>query len=582
MTKYKVRGTGQSVDLNQGNFKTKGGEGSIYIIGNIVYKICESGKMIPEGKFSELNLLDHPKIVRPEDILLDSKNRPVGYTMKLVPGNSMPLARILSKTYRERENVTPDMMSNLVKQLVDGVRFIHSKPNYLQVDGNENNYMITDNYKDLYFIDVNSFQTPNYPADAIMASIRDYHCPKNSNGLYLWSHETDWYSTAIITFYMFTGIHAFKGFHPLFKNLKTAMVDQMKACKSVLDSEVKFPEGAVYCPFENFIPGGANGAFMQWYRAIFIDNKRLPAPIDFQSTIKLVAQIKEIIGSNTFTMEELREYVGQIVGYYSHAGKDVVVTTDNIYVSNQTVVRPAKKFRVGFTPIMLAPVAAWLENENLMLKNMESKEMIPCNIKGSDIMTYNGRIYVKSSKDIFEIVFIENAKSIIVAAKSVANIMPYATELFQGVAIQDMFGTKNISVFPESGHHRMIPIKELVDFNISDAKFENNVLMIIGSHKKTGEYTRFVFRFARQWDKYDVRLIENISPSGLNFTVTDNGICVSITEEEKVEIFSSACDSPGLKSISDPAIKADMRLCHSGAQVRFAHNNKLYDFAVRK
>ena len=49
MTKYKVQGSGKSVDLNQGNLKAKGGEGSIYIVGDIVYKVCDEGKMIQNG-----------------------------------------------------------------------------------------------------------------------------------------------------------------------------------------------------------------------------------------------------------------------------------------------------------------------------------------------------------------------------------------------------------------------------------------------------------------------------------------------------------------------------------------------------
>lgn len=582
MPKYFVRGSTASVDLNDGTLKAQGGEGAIHIVGNVVYKVCFPGKTIPDGKFTELNALNHPRIVKPEAVLLDAQKQPCGYTMNLVPGHAIPLAQILSKTFREREGVTPDMMAKLVQQIADGIRFIHAKPGYLQVDGNEFNYMVTEKYDEVYFIDVNSYQTPHYPADALMQSVRDFHCPKDpKTGLYVWSHDTDWFSAAVIFFYMFTGIHPFKGRHPKFTNLKTAMIDQMKASVSVLNPDVQFPQAAVYFPFESVIPGGKDGAFMQWFKALFVDNKRFPAPKDFQSAISFVAAIKEIVGSNNFDINEIREYVGQVVGYYAKGGKEIIVSTDNVYVANQGGVRPANKFRVGFTPILNTPVAVWLDGNHVKLQNLESKASIPCDIQGKDLMVCDGRIYIQSENNILEMDFIEGA-NIISASKPVASIMPNATQLFQGVAIQDMFGKKMASIFPQSRHHRAVMLEELSSINVTDAKYEHNVLMVVGLDPKTSQYNRYIFRFSKTWDSYDLRVIDNINPNGLNFTVLDNGTCISITEEEKVEIFSSLKDAVGVKSIADPAVKANMRLCHNGAQVRFAHGNKIYSFSIRK
>ena len=116
MAKYQVLGTGETVDLTQNNFKAKGGEGSIHIIGDTVYKVCEPGKMIPDAKFKELAVLDHPRIIKPDDILLQ-RNKPTGYTMRLVPGDARPLAQTLTKAYRQREGVTPDHSMKLVQQI---------------------------------------------------------------------------------------------------------------------------------------------------------------------------------------------------------------------------------------------------------------------------------------------------------------------------------------------------------------------------------------------------------------------------------------------------------------------------------
>ncbi len=70
MPKYKIRGTDQTVTLDKNNFKASGGEGSIHIVGNTVYKVCNPGQMIPDGKFEELKVLDHPRIIKPEAVIL--------------------------------------------------------------------------------------------------------------------------------------------------------------------------------------------------------------------------------------------------------------------------------------------------------------------------------------------------------------------------------------------------------------------------------------------------------------------------------------------------------------------------------
>jgi hypothetical protein len=477
MTKYQIQGSKEEVNLTKDNFLAKGGEGSIHIVDDWAYKVCDAGKMIPEEKIRELAVLDHPSIIVPKDILLQ-KGKPTGYRMRKVPGNPKPLAQILTKSYRQRENVLPDHMMKLVPQIATGIRHIHKHKGYLQVDGNEFNYMVTDKYDDAYFIDVNSYQTPHFPADAIMPSIRDWHVAKDPKGMYLWTQLSDWYSFAIISFYMFTGIHPFKGRHPDFTNMKTLMYDQMLACKSVLDPKTQFPLGAVFHPFEDVIPGGKDGSFMQWYKAVFIDNKRLPAPKDFQATLAFVAKVKQIVGSNKFDIRELHNFFETITAFYESHGLEVAVCKD-IWINQRSIPRPADRFRIGFTAKRNTPYACWLENESVHLLNLNDRTQIPITVNGSDIMSCEGRVYVQSVNNIMELDFIEQSNTLIGTAKPVASVMPSATRLFQGVAIQDMFGTLMFSVFPAAGHHRQLKIPELNEYRITEAKYEGNVLMVV-------------------------------------------------------------------------------------------------------
>src|SRR6478609_7422794 len=82
--KLHIQGKNQ-VDLVQKDFLTSGGEGSIYVKGGTAFKVYnDQKKMIPVGKIQELSCLTHPNIIKPEDVLIDSNNKPVGYTMRFV------------------------------------------------------------------------------------------------------------------------------------------------------------------------------------------------------------------------------------------------------------------------------------------------------------------------------------------------------------------------------------------------------------------------------------------------------------------------------------------------------------------
>lgn len=571
--KVTVAGKGNEVNLTKNHFVAKGGEGSIYIVGRTVYKICEKGHMIPEGKFRELDVLTHPKIIKPKHILLNSRQKPVGYTMKAVPKNPMPLAKILTKSYRERNNIPLDTMGRLILQARGGIVHIHEK-DCLQVDGNEMNYMVTDDCQDIYFIDVNSFETPNYPAEALMLSVRDWHVEKR-NGRYIWTEESDWFSFAVISFYMWTGLHPYKGRHPQFSDPKTMMTDMMKANISVLNSETKFPKAAAY-PFD-VIPN----IWMQWYTAVLEEGKRVAPPLDFEAKIVFVAKVKEIAGSNNFAIEELFQFGSDLVGFYSLGQEEVVVTKDDLSVNRQTKGKPASSLRVGFTPVHRTPVSAHIENDLVQLTNLKSGEKIAFTGGGDDLMSCEGRLYARADQRIYEITFIEpKGGNIVAAPKVVTDVQPNVTQLFQGVAVQYLFDGYFVSVFPESGFSHQFHIKELEGYRVLDAKYEGGVLMIVGV--KNGQYDRFTLRFKEDWSEYEISFkVEDINFTGINFTVLDNGLCVVLTEEEKIEIFSSRQGSQSVKSIDDPVIESDMRLCHSGSQVMFAQGAKLYKMSMK-
>ena len=157
---YHIQGKNKKVKFTQNDFVAKGGEGSIYRRGNVIYKIYEDPlKMIPEAKIKELNTVNDNNIIKPIDIILDPSNTIVGFTMRYVKGEA--LCKLFTNDFRNRNNITEDMIIELVENIKNSTYKIHESK-CLIVDGNEFNYMVDDSFIVPYFIDINSWQTPSF------------------------------------------------------------------------------------------------------------------------------------------------------------------------------------------------------------------------------------------------------------------------------------------------------------------------------------------------------------------------------------------------------------------------------------
>src|SRR5262249_20853743 len=151
---------------------------------------------------------------RPQAILLDAKNRPIGYTMGRIR-DAHVLCQLFNRAFRERKGITPEAMVMLVQKLREGVQHVHEN-GILIVDLNEMNFLLDSALREVLFIDVDSYQTPGFPAAALMDSVRDRHALR-------FSEATDWFSFGIVSFQMFTGIHPYRGKHPTVADLEARM-----------------------------------------------------------------------------------------------------------------------------------------------------------------------------------------------------------------------------------------------------------------------------------------------------------------------------------------------------------------------
>ena len=562
----RIKKTNKKINLTKSNFVSRGGEGKIFAKNGVAYKIYDDKKkMIPFSKIQELSRISDPNVIKPENILTNKSGEKIGYSMKYV-ANTYLLCQIFAKSFRNRHNISNKTVLNLIQKMQSTISHIHSK-DILIVDLNEMNFLIDKSFKEIYFIDVDSYQTHNFPATAIMESIRDWSSP-NFNQL------TDWFSFGIISFHMFCLIHPFKGKHPSLKGLE----ERMMANIPVFHKDVRYPKS---CLSFDVIPQ----SYKNWYKAMFHEGKRLPPPIDIVEAIIIVQPIQTIIGNEQFDIKETFDYKDEIYEYISVDGIRIAKVRDgNIFVNQKL------EFNTNYSYISISPrsnhiiccgidVSEGLGDGKLRVFNITESKELSCSINAEEIMDYEGRVFIKNKSTISEIDFVETPNNTQVTCVVVANVLEKATKFFHGGVIQNILGSFFISLFPERKNHYQIKMDELNGYQIIEAKYENKVLIIIGSKK--GKYDKFIFKFNENYSSYSLRKVENISYVGINFTVLDNGIVVHINEQEEVEVFSNKKDSSKIKIIDNNVINGDMKLYKDGTQVLFSKGNKMYRLKMK-
>jgi hypothetical protein len=556
--KVYVKGDGE-VTLTQANFVAEGGEGKVYARGDVGYKIYhEPAKAIPLGKIQDLSGITDSDVIVPRDPLYTGRNgQHVGHTFRFVQ-DTWTLCQLFPRAFREREGLDHKKALELVQALQRGVHAVH-RAGILIVDLNEMNFLVSRDFSTPYFIDVDSYQTPRYPATAIMPSIRDPSVHGHD-----FTEGSDWFSFAIVSFQVFTGIHPFKGKHPKVKGFE----ERMRAGISVFDANVSLPRTAY--PLDVIPP-----SYRDWYEEVFVRGARCEPPDEQHHVIVLRPVIRRITGTDNFEITEIAEFKEPIRAVFIGGGHVVVYSEDHIFVDGHQVGHWPTSVVVGFTPKHGHPVAALsAKYVGTGLMDLVSREMLGTTLPEGQVMFSGETLYVRSRDKIIEVTFAEAGNKVIASSRVAANVLEHATKLYEGVAIQSLLGEPHVSVFPRPGACYQKTVPELKRHKIVQAKHDSGVLMILAA--EGGTYHRFVFRFDDRYETYDVRKVEDVTPTDLNFIVLDSGICVCLNEDEELEVFSSRRGSKSVKTIKDPMLGGDMRLLKQGGRVLFHRDNKLY------
>jgi len=553
---------GAKITLTQRDYVTQGGEGKIFQKGDVAYKIyTDLKKMIPVGKIEELSVLDVPNIVRPKEVIFSPKKEIIGFTMDWIGNDNYPLCKLFTNAFRDANGITNDTIIELVENIKNIIISpIHEK-NCLMVDGNELNYLVKPDFKTPFFIDVNSYQTKSFPPTAIMPSIRDWKNPDKFTVM------SDWFSFAIISFQLFIGIHPFKGKHKKYK--KNDFQKRVVDCVSVFNKEVRLPP-----PTRDFdlIPSD----YKEWYYKLFEKGERLLPPKMPGSTKTVQVRVVLVTSSDNFEIIEIKELDSDIVFH----NESVTKTKRKLYIDSADY-KVGSGVEVLFTPFKREAVLCKIENNRLRLKSVKpSIKIQDHDFACTDKMIINDALFIKNGDQLIEIQF-SDAGQIVPYVQQVWSIEAKSSKLFSNIVVQSVLGKTYVCIpLPQYKQSSFIikDIPELDELQIVDAKHDNHVAMFI-THKN-GIYNRYIVVFTDDYNKYIVREFKDIDYSPLNFITLQSGVCVSIREDDVVELFHYA-NPTKVKEVQDPKVNSTMRLCKRGMEVRFFKGNKLFSFKLK-
>ncbi len=555
---------GNAVNLTQQNFVAKGGEGKIFQKNKIAYKIYEHlTKMIAPAKIAELNV-PNPNVIRPLDLVMNKKKQNVGFTMEWLGDDNVALCKLFTSKFQKDNGINNDHIIELVQNIKKTTEDIH---NYkcLIVDGNELNYLVKPNFVTPLFIDVNAWQTPSYPPTAIMPSIRDWTTDD-------FSKLTDWFSFAIVAFQLFVGIHPFKGKHKSYR--KNDFANRIKNRVSVFNSGVSLPPTTRDF---SLIPS----QYKDWFYKLFENGDREPPPQMPGEVGKMQVVVKLVKSTGTFEITSIQEFEDEIL--FHNPTHQFTKTSEKIYLGKVDY-KVSKGVELIITPLEKLPILVKLEKGISKFKCLKTGyDVKGAELACTDMMIVNNTLYLKNREKLIEMSFKVAGNNILPAVKTVWNVEPLSSQIFGNVIFQSVLGKSFLCIpIPFADKKSQFHIKaipELDNYRVIEAKYQNNICVVIGHNGN--EYNRLTFVFDSKFSTYRCNTVRGVDYAPLNFAVLDNGVCIMITEDNGVEIFLNRIDKPDIKRIENPDIDNSMRLFKDGTRVKFFKDKTIYSMKMK-
>lgn len=572
-TKIKIGNSGGIIALNDRHYVAAGGEATVYSNGGKAFKIYhDKNKVLPENKLKELHAIQNPHVIVPQDMIFDaSTGEKLGFTSDFI-NNVEPLLKFFTRTFKQDNNIDASMITELVKQLQLTTNDIHGAK-CLIVDFNELNVLVNIDKKVLtpYFIDVDSYATPSFKATAIMDSVRDRRVSTTHNGHLVYNPDilSDWFSWGILTFWLYSNIHPYRGSHSSYKPREKQK--QFDDGISVFHKGVRTPPSVNNF---NVIPK----RHLEWYEAVFLRNERSIPPLpDSMVPLKVPTQIVTVKGNNTVDVIQFSAYGEDVVNLQQIMGMNYVITTKKIYADHKEMMDGCDK--VKKTLLCSATdgtiVVASLVGNTVTFTELVRKKVIGT-ISSNNMFFRNNCIYtVSTNGKLIENNFMVVGDKVIHRIIEIENVSIHTTKFYEGCLIQDLLG-KFYAVVPlKKGSSISKYIPNLEGYRVIEAKSERHIIIILA--EKKGIYDKFIIIFKKD-NEIDVRVVNDVVYDTINFTTLENGLCVHLANEKELELFS---DNTTVTVLPDPPIDNTMRLLNTTHGVFFINGNTIHNMKKR-
>lgn len=559
------------------DFKGAGGEKKIFVKGQKAYGIYHDPQnAMPMEKCDELRQMSHPRIIKPIGLLFKASQR-VGETMLAVQ-DPWVLCSLFTMAFRKQHNLKDSDLSVIVKAMNEIVAHAHSHSIYV-VDNNENNWLLSNDFRNVYAIDTGNWQTKSFPSQMIMLNIKDPFNPPGS--------KADWYAQAILLANLYIAKHPFEASHPQYDNLPKASVvngvNQRPRMQQMMKDRVSFFDPLCKLNRACYPLDSIPSALRLWIKETLSGDLRTEPPNDFE-TIAAVRHITAISISRKFSIVKLFTTVGDIFRVVKPSLTRTILTSHCWYVDQLQNAYPSvpnvQEIHVAYTAGD-QPVLCWIADGRLKLYH--STGPIECDISARGIVWVDGRLVVINHSQAIEIDLVDSAGSFFVRMKTIGQLldMPQATQILPGCVVQNVLGSWRVSVFPIKGRCVSSRLYELEGSSVVDAKYESGVLMVIG--QKSGIYSRYLYFETDFKDLNLVRTDANIMYEGMNWTVNGQRTMTMIVDDGQLEAMRVNTQTQVAAStvIADSAITTDMILSAEGNKTHFYRGNELYSLTVK-
>lgn len=538
------------------DYLAEGGQAKLYVKSGKVIKLYFDPKTMPDGKkIDELGLLSANKsFVIPQEFVYE-KNRKAGLLFDLVK-DSLPLQSANSNGFWVDNNITPKLALEIVERIKAKVQFAHEKK-CLIVDLNPFNVLLgkKDQNKN-WFIDTESYQTPNFKATAIAPGIRDWSAKE-------FTPLTDWYSFAIIACEFFLGAHPFRGGsgrHPDFPVKPDPMEDRMKRNVSVFNKRTQVSSKIRSL---DSIPKN----YRDWFISIFEQGKRtMPPDVAVAQAVRVVQPV--IRDSASFVIELLQSYPDSIRQHKFVDGKRIIKAVSKTWIDKVAYDQTGEVVLFEGDPLFAGV------DESGKLRLTYKSQPVVFDLLVESVAVSDNRLYAKINDNLVEIELNKIGEKVIATTGSSWPVMPYSTKVFQNVLAQNILGRIFFLIPGYANAH----IKELAGHDVENAERIGNVILAIS--RKGRKLFRSIIVCSNDYNSYRFESDETDN-TDINAAKLLKPLLIQLSDEMKFELVDLKSGYKRIVDDKDKVLSGQTRLSSEGDQLVFFAGNELFKISMK-